>query len=235
MPSRTPGQEGFNVVAITATGKGNWGRSLVKGHKSPGFLTKSNQAMLALGRYWEDVMSDLHKNYWITRATEAVSRCRDGTNQTVTGYGLFMKSNMAALVLKQTQINYPEDELINSDEGTVYLTVLAETNKVEIYAATRFGDETDWFIEYFISAIHPHHVEGKDPLKFTTLIGKVIPSDVPYHPEPPFESVWLPLPWDVNVGDVVGFYEYKRMGSRNGAPAWIGARNQTIVKKMTAT
>ena len=220
MPARTPGEEGYNVVNMGDTGKGKWGRSFVKGHKSPGFLTRSNQAMLALGRYWEDAMPQGDKDYWIARATQTTFRCRDGNIKSVTGYSLFLKSNMAALVRKDVLVRLPELELMNGPPYFLPDEVAATTNQLRVWCSLWIILPEGHFIEYFVSAIHPHHVDGGQPMKFTQLIGKVIPSIFPVYPFPHPDPKYLSLPWDVNVGDKIGFHVNSRIGSRTGDPLW---------------
>ena len=220
MPARTPGQEGYNVVDMGNTGRGKWGRSLVKGHKSPGFTSKSNQVMLTLGRYWKSGMPEADKAYWVARAAETTFFCRDTSARTVTGYALFVMSNMAALVFGGGMVKVPELELGLDMAICLIHSISAATNQVKLGFHRVLDPPEGWFSEFFFAAVHPRHVKALPNLSFTQLFWKGVPDLVEYDEEEELVFTYLDLPWKVNVGDRVGLYVVERMGSQTGDILW---------------
>ena len=232
-PATGPGGEPTGARSSPSGPKGPSVSATVKSGINTLAKSKAVQAMLTLGRYWIDSMDAVHKAFWIARATEETSRCRDGTWQVVSGYDLFLKTNMSALVAGEPMVNYPQDFLENPAEFLSYQEVSSVTGKVKIYAGLLFIPPAGNFVEWFPAAIHPKHVNETNPLKFTRIIGKVIPSVLPWDPTPPTDSVFLPLPWPVQAGDTVGFYTYNRRGSRTGQPRWLAERwGGSVVKRI---
>ncbi len=225
LPDRTPGQEGYNVVNMGDTGRGKWGRSFVKGHKSPGFLNKPAQAMLALGRYWTDHMAIPVYTFWEERSDVETFRCRDFVRKHVNPWALYLKSNVAALVVREEQINLPPWDLTFQPWSFWLKEISAETNAAEIYSCAIVEPGFESNIDMFISVIHPYHLAGADPMKFTRLIGKVRARDFTDPADTPGDPFFLTLPWDVKVGQVVGYYVVMRWGSETGGPPWSATSN----------
>ena len=234
LPARTPGETGYNVVNVGNTGKGKVARSYAQGHKSPGFLSDPNQAMLTIGRYWKDAMPTADKDYWKARANEDTFRTRSFSSKTVTGYTLFMMSNLAALVLNKELVKIPP-ALENFLPILLELdSVEADANRLKAWSWVVKDPASEARIEFMVSAIHPHHVNATKPKKFTELIGRIISHEFLDFEEGPGDPFYLDLPWDIKPGDEVGFYAVVRFGSQTGWPLWRGETYFSSVQKLIA-
>lgn len=234
-PGRPTGDDQLNVVNCPNTGKGNWGRALVKSPKKGRSPRKPAEAMLALGRYWTGAMPGDDKAWWVARAAADLQRCRDGDLTQVTGYGLFLMSNIAGMTVGPGPVKIPPAS------GDVLLPVFtldsveASTRRLKVHLALLDTDPEDWFCQFFISAIRPGNVTQGDPLRNTELIGFVEPNENIVFPDPPTIPQYLYLPWAVKVGNVVGFHVALRFGDKAGVTDWWGETYPISITELVAT
>ena len=235
MPDRPTDSDQFNLVDVGDTGRGKWARVLRKGGTRSGARRRSAQAMLTLGRFWTDAMPGADKTWWEDRAAEEKFRVRSDSLKDVTGFSLFLMSNMAALVAGDELLGIAPATADTEIELLAIVAVAEDSNSGMIFDAFLGAFPPTWFMENFISVIKPVNMTDTDRLRSTEIIGKVIPNEEWVFPMGPTIPQYLPLPFDVVSGDQVGFHVQKRYGGQAGTEAFRGEADEDSIVEVTVT
>ena len=224
-----------NGVNVGNTPRGTVFRNHTRKGKSSGMLRKPAMAMLACGRYWEDSMPALDKAWWVAYANGKTTLTRSTAYVPLSGYRLFLLSNMAALTFGKAMVKLPTvgDQIFIHELALD--SIDSSTNLLKLYAIQTKPTGSPVFLEWFISVIRPENVTDSNPIRSTKLFAKVLPIGEGVAPQPPAPPQYFLIPFKVDPGDKLGFHIQFRSGYKSGGQPWQGEPWPTQIRYLTAT